>query len=98
MKSWGKCSNLVIRPNQKSYRHYQVQKLVPKITEYDSIILVETWLTNHTFDSELYPINFEIYCTDRSIDDTCTERDGGIIIAENGDLKMVRLQYDYSTV
>ena len=51
------------------------------ITEYDIIVLTETWLDSSILNSEVLPANYRIFRTDRDFHSTGLSKGGGVLIA-----------------
>lgn len=67
--------------------------------EFNIIALVETWLTSHFINTELFDSYYNVYRNDRSLNPSVT-RGGGVLIAVAGNLasREIRLPSDDSLV
>lgn len=54
-------------------------------SNYDFIILTETWLNNSFADAELFPLQYAVFRSDRDYEATNLQRGGGVLIATNND-------------
>ncbi|XP_031357874.1 uncharacterized protein LOC116181632 [Photinus pyralis] len=63
-------------------------------TNYDVILLTETWLTNSFHDAEFFSNQYAVFRNDRNYKETNCERGGGVLIAVRLDLKAEQLEFE----
>lgn len=56
-------------------------KLNISASNYDIIVLTETWLTPSVFDQEMFDNRYVVYRKDRNLDSTKKETGGGVLVA-----------------
>ena len=65
------------------------------MSQYDLIILTETWLNSSSFDGEYFDVKlFNVLRKDRDFSTTAMRRGGGVLIAARKEIKVIMLELE----